>query len=283
MKIGVNTYGLGKYLKQDAETVWHGLMEAGVTAIEPNISFSQVKLIPERYLQAVKASGIRDGVFPVETATDTIKMLRQKGFEVYSIYLQDTRFDLSGMSEVADFMEANEIHYCSFSFSNVSLGEVTALVPTIREIAAMFRSRGMEFLLHNHAKEWQPDGDTCVMRFLLVEVPELRFEIDLGWTEFAGVSSLYILKEYPERFPLLHIKEIRKGAVLSPIPWEREAFCTAPGEGILPLREIMDIAAQMPLDERAYILDQDDSACGNIVEDIRRGICNIRSFWRNRS
>lgn len=279
MKIGTNTYGLGKYLKQDSETVWSGLKEAGVTSIEPNISFSQVSLIPERHLEAVKSSGLRDGVFPADSAADTIQMLRNRGFEVYSIYLQDTRFDLSGMNEVADFMQANEIHYAVYSFNNISVEEVKALVPSMRKILTMFRSRGMELLLHNHTKEWVQDGDTCVMSFLLEEVPEIRFELDVGWTEFAGISSPDVLREYPERFALLHLKEIKKGAVLSPIPWNREPICTAPGEGILPLREIMRAAAQMPLGEEAYIIDQDDSESGDIVNDIRKGVRNIGELF----
>ena len=34
MKIGVNTFGLGPYLKKNEAEIWKGLLEAGVTAIE---------------------------------------------------------------------------------------------------------------------------------------------------------------------------------------------------------------------------------------------------------
>ena len=65
------------------------------------------------------------------------------------------------------------------------------------------------------------------MQWLLDNIPELRFEIDLGWTEYTGHDSIGILKRYPERFALLHFKEIARGGVA----WTDKPFCTAPGGG----------------------------------------------------
>ena len=62
--------------------------------------------------------------------------------------------------------------------------------------------------------------------------------------------------------------------------WTGKPFCTAPGEGILPLKEILSAAEDMPIDERALIIDQDDSISGNIIRDVSRGIENIRQLRR---
>ena len=111
---------------------------------------------------------------------------------------------------------------------------------------------------------------------LLENNPELGFELDLGWTEYAGINSVQLLRDYPDRFPLLHIKEIAKGTRA----WTGKPFCTAPGEGILPLKELLAAAKAMPLSDRALIIDQDDSISGDIVGDIAKGIEAIRQLCR---
>ena len=122
--------------------------------------------------------------------------------------------------------------------------------------------------------EWFPDQDTCVMRWLLENIPELCFEIDLGWTEYAGINCVEILKQYPDRFPLIHIKEIACGIKAR----TGKPFCTIPGEGILPLQEIMNTMKDLPLSDHSLIIDQDNSIHGDITGDIAKGILNIQQY-----
>lgn len=271
MKIGVNTFGLGPSLRRDAASTWQQLREAGVTAIEPCVAVTKdpPKTAEE---QAVWDKGVLDGIFVMEEARKLIPSLRRMGFEVFSFQMQASPFSADAVARFIPFMREFGLHDCIYSFMERSVTKIRAQKNEIEQATHMLREMGMEFLAHNHDMEWLPDEGTCVMRWLLDEIPDLRFEIDLGWTEYAGVSSVSILKQYPDRFPLLHIKEIDKGAKA----WTGKPFCTVPGTGILPLHEILDTAKTMPLSEHAFILDQDDAVSGNIVSDISMGIRNIR-------
>lgn len=270
MKIGVNTFGLGTYLHADERATWRGLLAAGITSVEPCIAFHEVQPVTEEY-KAARETGIFDGVLAKEAAPAKIAELRRMGFDVYSFQLQETPFVVEELVATIPFMKQNDIHYCVYSFMHSSVDKIRAAAEAIRTAVRLFHQNDLELLVHNHDMEWHSDGGTCVMRWLLENVPELRFEIDLGWTEYAGVSSVDLLKTYPKRFPLLHIKEIARGAKA----WTKAPFCTAPGEGILPLAALLNTAKSLPLDERALIIDQDDSANGDIVGDITQGVRNI--------
>jgi sugar phosphate isomerase/epimerase len=198
------------------------------------------------------------------------------GFEVFSFQMQAPVFSLEAVSQFIPFMERLKLHYCIYSFMERSVTAMRMQKETILLAAELLRTHDMELLIHNHNMEWMPDEGTCVMEWLLAEIPSLRFEIDLGWTEYAGINSVNILKKYPDRFPLLHIKEIAKGSRA----WTGKPFCTVPGTGILPLQEILDTAKTMPLNEYAFIIDQDDSVSGNIVADISMGVQNIHRMIR---
>ena len=269
MKIGFNTFGLGRYLHRDAERVWRGLKDAGVGSIEPCVAFR-----PTPWAARFFTKGLFDGVFPKKNAPDVIRMLRERGFEVFSFQLQNVPFTMEELQKAVSFMEENGLEYCVYSFMEGSVDTIRSREETIRDAVYLFRAHEKELLIHNHDMEWRRDNGTSVMRWFLENVPELRFEIDLGWTAYAGVDPIALLKEYPDRFPLLHIKEIAKDARA----WTKKPFCTAPGEGILPLDAILSAAKDMPLDERAIIIDQDDSVSGDIVGDIAQGIRTIRQL-----
>ena len=271
MKIGVNSFGLGPYLRKDAESVWNGLREAGVSSIEPCIAFQPISPVTRFFKK-----GLFDGVFPKEKAAAQIRDLRRRGFEVFSFHLQNVPFNMEELKKALPFMEENGLETCVYSFMDGSVEKIRTLAPAIRDAVRLFRDGGKALLIHNHDMEWRPDGGTSVMQWLLEIIPELRFELDLGWTEYAGVDSVELLRNNPDRFPLLHIKEIARGARAG----AGKPFCTAPGEGILPLKEILSVAKGMPIDERALILDQDDSISGDIIRDVSRGIENIRQLRR---
>lgn len=272
MKIGVNTFGLGPYLQADEKKVWEDLKTAGVGAIEPCIAFHEVYPMDEAYI-AVKKLGIFDGIFPVASMPVRLAKLRSMGFEVVSFQLNETPFTIEELSNVITFMHKNNLRYCIYNFMSSSVEKIRVLSEIIREAVQMFREQGVELLFHNHDMEWHKDADTSVMEWLLENIPELRFEIDLGWTEYAGIDSLKILDQYRNRFPILHIKDIAKDGVAH----AGKPFCVAPGEGILPLNEILEKAKNMDLIECGLIIDQDDSIAGDIVGDISKGIERIRT------
>ena len=273
MKIGVNTFGLGPYLLHDEELVWEGLRKAGVTAIEPNVGFG-FQLPPTPEIQALQEKGIYRGFYDASIAAEFITDLREKGFAVYSFHLQTRPLTGEILDEVIPFMEENDLQYCIYSFMERSVEKIAGYADILRYGVQEMRRHGKELLVHNHAMEWLPDGDICVMRWLLDNIPELCFEIDLGWTEYAGVHCTEILRQYPERFPLIHLKEIARGVQAQ----TGKPFCTVPGEDLLPLPEIMETLRTLTLSDHALIIDQDNSINGDIVKDIAEGILNIQKY-----
>lgn len=285
MKLGVNTFGLGPYLKKDREGTLKGLMEAGITALEPMLYVGTYDEIPEAFLKAAEGTGAFEGYFDPESAEKTIAEWRNMGFDISCIHIQKLRFTSDFtyelvftkemLEQVISFMKKNDIHYAVHSFMESSVSRMRGYKEILIWAAQTFREHGLEILLHNHTHEWMPDGDTCVMEWLFEEVPQIRHEIDVGWATYAGVDAASILLKYPELFPVIHIKDIMAGKDIT----TGEPFCTAPGEGILPLEEVIMAAKTLLLDDRALIIDQDDSANGDIVGDIARGAANVRRLW----
>lgn len=283
MEIGVNTYGLGPSLSKDWKGTLRRLKDAGVTSIEPMVYFGDDNAIPQEFLQVFGQGGMLDGLFTVDRAAGVIRELRGLGFDVNCMHFREIAFgeNLSYkelftkelLTRVIRFMKEQDIHFAVQSFMTSSVAKMREMKGLLCWATDEFRLNGLELLVHNHAQEWTPDEGTCVMQWLLDKVPQINFELDLGWAVYAGVDIVSIIRKYPERFPLFHIKEIEAGKDPA-----REAFCVAPGEGILPLREIIKSIKALPLNSKALIIDQDNSVSGDVVADIARGIQNIAAL-----
>ena len=72
---------------------------------------------------------------------------------------------------------------------------------------------GLSFFYHPHGYEFQPDENGVLPIDVLIQEtnPEyVDFEIDVYWTYLPGVDPAAFLRKYPDRFKLMHIKDMKK-------------------------------------------------------------------------
>lgn len=98
--------------------------------------------------------------------------------------------------------------------------ELLASTDSIRYLADVFnnigeraKQSGLIFAFHNHHAEFEPlpDGNGQTPFDILINETDanyVQFELDVFWVEYAGQSARRIIRSYPNRFPLLHIKDM---------------------------------------------------------------------------
>ncbi len=72
---------------------------------------------------------------------------------------------------------------------------------------------GITFYYHNHGYEFQPYKNGTLFD-LLVEKTDpkyVSFQMDVLWTVFPGQDPVALLKKYPNRWSLFHLKDLKKG------------------------------------------------------------------------
>jgi sugar phosphate isomerase/epimerase len=84
----------------------------------------------------------------------------------------------------------------------------------LNRIGAKVKAAGMQFGYHNHMGEFESEGGVVYLdEMLKLCDPKLVvFEMDCGWVIGAGRDPVEYLTKMPERFPLLHVKDIEKSA-----------------------------------------------------------------------
>ncbi len=105
------------------------------------------------------------------------------------------------------------------------------------------RDAGIQFCYHAHFPEFERVDHTSGYDILLTECDPhlLKMEMDIFWTVYAGKDPLTYWRRYPGRFPLLHIKDMRKGVKINrhefPKPNGPNPFVSV-GDGIINWKRI---------------------------------------------
>jgi len=97
------------------------------------------------------------------------------------------------------------------------------IADTYNTAGAAARAHGIQFCYHNHNFEFYPsagaDGRQPFDVLLESCDPKLvKMELDLCWISAAGKDPLAYFSQYPGRFPLVHVKGLRKVPAASATP-----------------------------------------------------------------
>jgi sugar phosphate isomerase/epimerase len=84
----------------------------------------------------------------------------------------------------------------------------------LNKIGEKVNAAGMRFGYHNHTPEFGSEGGVVFYDELLrLTDPKLVFfEMDCGWVFAAGRDPIEYLSKTPDRFPLLHVKDMARDA-----------------------------------------------------------------------
>ena len=86
-------------------------------------------------------------------------------------------------------------------------------VDDFNNFGRILKESGLTFCYHNHGFEFIPYGDGTYFDYIVQNTnPEyVSFEMDILWVFHPGQDPTKLLKKYPERFRLMHVKDLKKG------------------------------------------------------------------------
>ena len=195
--IGLQLWSLREQTKADLPAALDLLKGYGITEVETagtgNLSVEDfTKLLSDRNLTAVSAHMGYDALKKdLPEAIRTAKILGVK----YVI--------TPSLARGPAGLTAAEAHEVAANFTK--WGEA-------------FRAEGITYGYHFHGFEFvalaEANGASAFDIFLRETKPELvTFEMDVFWVVHAGKDPVQLLKDHPTRWSLMHVKDIRKGAV----------------------------------------------------------------------
>jgi len=131
---------------------------------------------------------------------------------------------------------------------------------------AALAGSGHKFAYHPHGYEFHPSPEGTLFDVMAASTdPEtVKFELDTFWIVWPGQDCVKLMKQYPARFRLLHLKDLRTGVKTGDLSGQAPVTdSVALGEGLVPWNDVLAVAREQKFDDY-YIEDESPDAARQI-------------------
>jgi len=149
------------------------------------------------------------------------------------------------------------------------------MVADWNKVGKIMKEHGIQFGYHNHNFEFDTvEGKVPYYDIMMTELDKnlVTMELDLFWTTKAGLNPVDLIKKYPGRFQLFHMKDMFTKE--APIFTTNGVTDFAPvGAGLINFKEIL--AAKDIAGMKYMIVEQDSAKDDKPFDAIKTSIINL--------
>lgn len=86
-------------------------------------------------------------------------------------------------------------------------------VTIFNKAGKLLKEKGITLVYHPHGYEFQPYEDGTVFDYMAKNAAHFDFEMDVYWVVHGGENPMALFERYPDKFKLMHLKDMEKGTV----------------------------------------------------------------------
>lgn len=174
-----------------------------------------LKIIADLGIKQIESAASNKGLYYGLTPTEMKQTCKDLGMTLRSGHCG---IDANWQKNIDGAAEAGQEYLVcsSLPFSGDTIANYQRVAERFNKAGEECKKAGVKFGYHNHDFEFRKDGDQVLYDILLKNTdPALvNMEMDLGWVVASGNDPFAYFKNYPGRFPLWHLKDMKgKGSV----------------------------------------------------------------------
>lgn len=207
------------------------------------------------------------------TAEEFARALTKAGLRPTALVGQYERLtqDMAGLRRDAKTLGVRWIVFPWIPHDAVLTGnDVHRAVRQMNTWAKELARAGLKFAYHPHGYEFQPMAQGTLFDLLMAETDPARvfYQMDTFWIAVGGEDCVQLLRRYPSRFRLMHLKDLRKGAKTGGFSGQApDEDSVAVGSGSLDWTGILRAARNSGIDAY-YIEDESPAAITQIPRSL---------------
>lgn len=156
------------------------------------------------------------------------------------------------------------------SGKHLAIGDCSRAADHLNRWGERLAGLALKLCYHTHGTEFDPFLEGTVFDRLgsLTNPNFVNFEMDIFWIVYGRQDPVKLLQRYPGRFPLMHIKDMRKGTALGGSPADvREEDSVPLGTGMVDVRAAL-LAAQKYGVQHYYLEEEAVDAVPQIKQSL---------------
>jgi len=266
-KVGIQFFSLPKMLDTDMTGAFSMLSNIGYKEVElyGPYPFSSPAAI-ESWNKVTPSLGFKGSGYFGHSEVEMKKLLTQYGLSVPSVHT-DLDTLLTRMDKLGESARVIGNTYVVLPAippdKRKTLDDYKKMAEAFNQIGESAKKQGIKFAYHNHGYGWKEmDGQIPVELIFAHTDPSLVFfEMDLFWTTAGGADPVTLLEKYKNRYPLMHVKDMKKKVHFSGDGGDSKQWIelfpemTTAGNGVLDLKTIVSKAKENGV--KHFIVEQD--------------------------
>jgi sugar phosphate isomerase/epimerase len=232
LPVGLQLYSVRQLLAKDFDGTLRKVKTAGYTEVEAAGYYDRTA---KEFRQAMEKAGLRctSTHHPLDVLRPRLDELIEYGHALGVDYI----------------VSPSAMHRDPAAKGPLTLDDWRWSAGELNRIGEKVKAAGMTFGYHNHDAEFgSEDGVVFYDELLRLTDPALVvFEMDCGWVFAAGRDPVEYLRKSPERFPLLHVKDMVRGA-------DGKIHSPVMGRGAMDYRPILRAATGL----KRYFIEQEE-------------------------
>lgn len=247
---------------------------------DPAGSLKKVAEIGYKYLEL---AGYADGKFYGYGPVEFKKLVNDLGMEILSSHTQVEAqgITLENAQKMAEDHAKLGVKYCIQPWvveeARTTIASYQKMAADWNKVGEIMKQHGIKFGYHNHNFEFDTvEGKIPYFDVFMKELDKdlVTMEIDIFWTTKAGQDPVEIIKKYPGRFELFHMKDM--------FTKEAPFFTTvgvqdfAPvGAGVIDFKRVLAVKETAGM--KYMVVEQDLSRENAPFTDIQTSLTNIQT------
>lgn len=243
-------------------------------------SLQKVAQTGYKYLEL---AGYADGKFYGYEPAAFKKLVNDLGMEILSSHTQVEAqgITLDNAKKMAEDHAKLGVKYCIQPWvveeARTTIASYQKMAADWNKVGGIMKENGMMFGYHNHNFEFDTvEGKVPFFDVFMAELDKnlVTMELDMFWTTKAGQDPVEIIKKYPGRFELFHMKDM--------FTKEAPFFTTvgvkdfAPvGAGVIDFKRILAVSKIAGM--KYLVVEQDLSREGTPFVDIQTSLTNLET------
>ncbi|MEE9361089.1 MAG: sugar phosphate isomerase/epimerase [Cellulophaga sp.] len=251
-EVGFQLYSLRDQFKEDVDATLKTISSWGITKIEGGSTYGLSK---EEFLDKLKKNNLT--------------------MVSYDVSFEDLRDSPEEVIKRAKFFGASFI-MCAWiphSGNKFTLKNVKKAVAVFNKAGEMIKSEGLNLVYHPHGYEFRPYKQGTLFDYMVSNADFFDFELDVFWVKQAGENPLELLRKYPNKFKLLHLKDRKHGTVSNNTGSADQEANVVLGTGDVGIKSLVAEAKKNGI---KYLFIEDESS--NVLSQVPKSLKYLKTL-----
>ncbi|WP_291866465.1 sugar phosphate isomerase/epimerase [Maribacter sp.] len=151
--------------------------------------------------------------------------------------------------------------------NDFAIGETKHATEVFNKAGKLLKENGITLAYHAHGYEFRPYENGTLFDYMMQNAEHFTFEMDVFWVQHGGEDPLALMKKYPKKVTLLHLKDMAKGVVGNNTGHEDDETNVVLGTGQIDIAGVVAEAKKLGVE---YMFIEDESS--SVVEQVPQSL-----------